>query len=196
MPRSKKDDRSTIIAAALPLFAHEGLEKVTMKAVADAAGLTVAEVQALYDEPIDILQAAFRSGQMKMETKLRQPVFGDVNAYLDVLFDGLMEAISAWGPELYLGTLYQATKDKVLREMFQRSSETLNLAVKAFLAELVVMGTVEQIDKADRVNRELVSSFIEHLASVLEGRKIADIKKAWIEESAAKLAATSEQKIL
>jgi len=184
MPPAKKDPTAAILNAALPLIAERGLS-VTIEDVAASAGMEPAAVRERFEEPVDALHEAFRRGQKDMEKLYRTPVMGDLNAHMEVLFDGMMLTVRPFGPETYLGIVYRATYDPVLREIIRRESGKLGFAVKAFMAEMVAMAIVEHIDQVERVNQALVSSFIEHLALVLEGKKLPAIRKAWVKQAAA-----------
>lgn len=177
-PANKKD--VDVIPAALRLIAHKGYTKITLAEIARAAGADLASVKKRYEDKDEVLHEAFKRGQRGMELKLRQQVTGDLGAHLGNIYDGLWESIAPWGPELYLGMLYQATEDRPLLEAVRKASEGMNFAVKAYLAQMVAVSIVEEVQGVEKVNRELVSTFVEGLAGVLEGRKPADIKRAWI----------------
>lgn len=185
MPPAKKDPTVTILDAALPLIAERGLD-LTIEDIAARAGMPPAAVRERFEDPVDALHEAYRRGQKEMEKLYRTPVTGDLDAHMGVLFDGMMLSIRPFGPEIFLGIVYRATTDKVLREVVRRQSGTLGFAVKAFMAEMVAMAIVDHIDQVERINQDLVSSFIEHLAMVMEGKKVPDIRKAWVRQAAAK----------
>lgn len=178
-PAAKKRD-ADVVPAALRLIAQKGYGSITLAEIAKAAGADLASVKKHYDDKDEVLHEAFKRGQRGMELKLREIVTGDLDAHLGLLYDGLCEAIAPWGPELYLGMLYQATEDRPLREAVRRSAEGMNFAVKAYLAQMVAMAIVQEIQGVEKVNRELVSTFMEGLAGLLENRKSADIRKAWV----------------
>lgn len=184
MPRAKSKDISAgIISATVSLVSQESYSDVTLERIADVAGQDITDVRKVYETKEEVLHDAYRRGQKDMETRLREPITGDLNAHLEVLFDALMDSIKCWGPEQYMGMLYWATKDPALQEMVMKATGRVNFAVKAFLAEMVALRIVEQVDQVERVNREFVSSFIEGLAGTLEGKKVPAIKKAWVKRA-------------
>ncbi|WP_400259726.1 TetR family transcriptional regulator [Candidatus Methanomassiliicoccus intestinalis] len=178
------DKKKVIIAAASALFAEKGLTNVELAEIAQRAKVPLPEVLELYEIPGDILQEALKVGQRRMEELYREPVMGSMDSHLAVMFDGLMAAISPWGPESYFNLLYQATKDKVLKDAMVRSSRSMGFAVKSFLAQMVAMSIVEEIANVERVINNLVSSFIEGLATYLEGNSIENIKSKWVANAA------------
>jgi AcrR family transcriptional regulator len=184
MPSAKKPAAKKkavdVVPAALQLIAQKGYSKITLAEIAKSAGADLASVKERYEDKDEVLHEAFKRGQRGMERKLRQQVTGDLGDHLGTLFDGFMEAVAPWGPELYMGMLYQATEDRALYEAVRKASEGMNFAVKAYLAQMVAMAIVEEIQGVERVNREMVSTFMEYLAGVLEGKKLADIRKAWV----------------
>ncbi|NLK25855.1 MAG: hypothetical protein GX307_04675 [Euryarchaeota archaeon] len=178
-PAKKKDPVAVIFAASLPLIAERGMD-ITIEDIASRAKMEPSAVQEIFDGPVDILHEAFHRGQTEMERLYRIPIMGDLEEHMGVLFDGMMLSIKPFGPETYLGIVYRATEDKLLWEIIRRQSGKLSYAVKAFMSEMVTMAIVDQIDQVERVNQNLVTGFIEHLAMVLEGKKIPDIKKEWV----------------
>jgi hypothetical protein len=85
-----------------------------------------------------------------------------------------------FGPEIHLNLTLQATKDKVLMEIVKRESRNVNFAVKSYLTQMVSLSIMDPVDEVEKVNDEMVSSFIPYMAGVLEGKKIPAIKKAWV----------------
>lgn len=183
MPPAKKKG-TDVIPAALGLIARKGCANTTLAEIARTAGVDLSAVRNRYENTGEVLHEAFKRGQRGMELKLRQQVTGDLGAHVGLLYDGLEEAVAPWGAELYLGMLRQATEDLLLRETVRKASEGLNFAVKAYLAQLVAMGIVEEVPEVEKVNRELVATFVEGLAGVLEGREPAGIKNAWVAQAA------------
>lgn len=181
MPGTKKKaDPSKIIKPAMELFASKGFSKVTMEDVAKASGLTVTEVKAQYPTKEELLIAAFRVGQRKMEERFRAVQTGDLMAYVEEMFEGIMEGLMPYGPQLHLSLIYQATEDKTLVEIIKRSSKNVNFAIKAYLMNMVALSIIDEIEGVEKVNEEMVASFIEQMASTLEGKKLPAIKKAWV----------------
>ncbi len=188
---STSDKKKIIVDTALVLFAERGLSNVDMNDISEKSGIPVDDILAYYDIPGDILHETFKKGQRRMEEILREPVMGNMNNYMEVMFDGLEAVISPWGPELYYNALYQATKDKVLKDAFLRSSRSMGFAVKSFLAQMVAMSIIDEIENVEKVNNDLVTSFIEYLAGCLEGVSIRDIKTKWVENASKMLSQSS-----
>jgi AcrR family transcriptional regulator len=176
----KKTDPSKIIKPAMELFASKGFSKVTMADIAKATGLPAAEVTRLYPTKEELLIAAFRIGQKKMEERFRMVQTGDLTAHVSELFDGIMDGLMPFGPELHLSLIYQATEDKILVEIIKRSSKNVNFAVKAYLMQMVNDSIIDGVEGVEKVNEEMVASFIESAASLLQGKKLPAIKKAWV----------------
>lgn len=188
---STNDKKKIIVDAALELFAEKGLSNVGMNDISERSGIPLDDILAHYEIPGDILYEAFKKGQRKMEEIFREPVMGNMDNYMEVMFDGLEAAVSPWGPELYFNALYQATKDKVLKDAFSRSSRNMGFAVKSFLAQMVAMSIVDEIENVEKVNNDLVTSFIENMASCLEGTSISDVKSKWVENASKMLSQSS-----
>lgn len=188
---STNDKKKIIVDAALELFAERGLSNVGMNDISERSGIPLDDILAHYEIPGDILYETFKKGQRKMEEIFREPVMGNMDNYMEVMFDGLEAAMSPWGPELYFNALYQATKDKVLKDAFSRSSKNMGFAVKSFLAQMVAMSIVDEIENVERVNNNLVTSFIENMASCLEGASISDVKSKWVENASKMLRQSS-----
>jgi AcrR family transcriptional regulator len=183
-PAKKKDLDSDLISAALPLFAEKGM-KVTMEDVAARASVDVSAARERFEDPVDILHEAYRRGESDMERLFRQPITGSLEEHMGVMFDGLMLSIKGFGPQMYLQIVYRATSDKVLMEIVKRQSGKVNFAIKAFLMDMVGRSIIEGVDGVEKVNQELVATFVEHLAQSLEGKKLPAIKRAWVKRSAA-----------
>jgi AcrR family transcriptional regulator len=181
MPGTKKTvDPSKIMTSAMELFANRGFRVVTMAEVAKASGVPVSEVRSLYPTKEELLIAAFRPGQKQMEERFRTIIEGDLDAHIGLMFDGIMDGLMPYGPELHFNLLYQATSDKTLAEIIRRSSRNVNFAIKAYLAQMVAMAIMEVVDEVEKVNEEMVSSFVQYMAGTLEGKKIPAIRKAWV----------------
>ncbi len=177
---AKKVQPSTILKNAMTLFAEKGFSNVTMAQIAKASGVTAAELRSHYESREDVLIAAFRSGHRKMEERLRMIISGDLDAHLGEMFDACLDGLMPYGPELHLNLLLQATKDRTLMEIVRRTSRNVNFAVKAYLAQMVSLSIIEEVKEVEKVNEELVTSLVEGVAGVLEGKKISAIKKAWV----------------
>jgi len=175
------------VPAALRLIAERGFSSLTLKDVADASGIGVDALRSRYDDVGDILQEAFRSGQKAMEADLRKIRKGGLEAHMSALHSGLLKGIGPWGPELYLGMLSQAMSDAVLRDAVRRSSEKINFAVKAYLAQMVALSIIEAVENVEAVNRELVASFMESLAPLAQGVPAKDVRKEWSVRASAML---------
>ena len=185
MPAAKKKDlASELISAALPLFSEKG-STVTMDEIAAHAGVDVKAARERFEDPVDILHEAYRRGYSQMEKRLREPIMGTLEDHMGVLFDGMMLSISAFGPENYLRIVHRATEDRVILEIVKRQSSKVNFAVKAFLVDMVSMSIIEEVEGVEKVNQELVASFVEHLAMLLEGKKLPAVKKAWVKKASA-----------
>jgi AcrR family transcriptional regulator len=181
MPGSKKkDDSQEILKAALSVFAQKGFAKTSMADIAKAAGRPVAEITKKYPSKEDLLIAAFKSGQKKMETNLRKVISGDLEDHIALMFDSILDGLMPFGPEIHLNLTLQATKDPILMEIVKRSSRTVNFAVKAYLTQMVSLSIMDPVDEVEKVNDEMVSSFIPYMAGILEGKKLPAIKKAWV----------------
>ncbi|NLI73652.1 MAG: TetR/AcrR family transcriptional regulator [Euryarchaeota archaeon] len=181
-PANDKNLEARMISAALPLFAEKGM-KVTAEDIANRSGLDTSLIKDRFEDPVDILHHAYRLGQKDMERLFRTPIDGTLEEYIGVLFDGMMLNIKHFGPQTYLGVVYRATEDKVLLEVVKRQSVTLNFAVKAFLMDMVSNSIIESVEGVERVNQELVATFVEHLAKLLEGMELSDVRKAWIKQA-------------
>jgi AcrR family transcriptional regulator len=181
MPVSKKkDDPQVILQAALSIFAQKGFANTAMTDIAKAVGRPVAEIRKQFPTKEELLIAAFRTGQKKMETNLRQVIGGDLEDHIALMFDSILLGLMPFGPEIHLNLTLQATEDKVLMEIIKRSSRSVNFAVKAYLSQMVSLSIMEPVDEVEKVNDEMVASFIPCIAGVLEGKKLPDIKKAWV----------------
>jgi len=176
----KKTDPLKIIKPAMDLFASKGFSKVTMASIVKASGLPAAEVTALYPTKEELLIAAFRIGQRKMEERFRTVQTGDLKAHVEELFEGIMDGLMPFGPQLHLSLIYQATEDKILVEIIKRSSKSVNFAVKAYLMQMVGDSIIDEVEGVEKVNEEMVASLIEDVATVLEGKKLPAIKKTWV----------------
>jgi AcrR family transcriptional regulator len=176
----KKDDTKEILTAALTVFAQKGFAKTSMADISKATGLPTAQLEERFRTKEELLIAAFRWGQKKMEEDLRQIIGGSLDDHIAVMFDAIMEGLAPFGPEIHLNLIYQATQDKVLMEIVKRTSRNVNFGIKAYLAQMVALSIVEQIDEVEKVNEDMVSSFVQYLAGTLEGKKLPAIKKAWV----------------
>ncbi len=188
---STSDKKKIIVNAALELFAEKGLSNVDMSDISEKSGISLDDISAYYEIPGDILHETFKKGQRRMEEIFRDPVMGNMENYMEVMFDGLEASISPWGPELYFSALYQATKDKALKDAFLRSSRSMGFAVKSFLAQMVAMSIIDEVENVEKVNNDLVTSFIENMAGALEGISIGDIKSKWVENASKMLSQSS-----
>lgn len=128
----------------------------------------------------EVLISGFRWGQKQMEEELRPIISGGLDAHIALMFDAIMKGLAPFGPEIHLALIYQATQDKVLMEIIRRSSRNVNFAVKAYLAQMVALAIMESVDEVEKVNEEMVSSFVQYLAQTLQGKKIEAIKKQWV----------------
>ena len=181
MPGSKKkDDSQEILKAALSVFVQKGFANTTMADIAKATGRPVAEIRARFPTKEELLIAAFRSGQKKMETNLRQVIGGDMDDHIALMFDAILEGLMPFGPEIHLNLTLQATKHKVLMEIVKRTSRNVNFAIKAYLSQMVSLSIMEPVDEVEKVNDEMVASFIPYMAGILEGKKLPAIKKEWV----------------
>jgi AcrR family transcriptional regulator len=181
MPGAKKKVQpSTILKTAMTLFTEKGFSQVTMAQVAKASGVTVAEVRSLYETKEELLIAAFRVGHRRMEERLRLIISGDLDAHLSEMFDACLDGLMPYGPEMHLNLLLQATKDRTLMEIVRRTSRNVNFAIKAYLAQMVSLSIIDEVKEVEKVNEQLVTSLVEGIAGVLEGKKLDGIKKTWI----------------
>ncbi|MBI0583303.1 MAG: TetR/AcrR family transcriptional regulator [Methanomassiliicoccus sp.] len=180
MPGSKKKDDTKILATAMDLFAQKGFSKVTLAAVAKASGSTLAEVKALYPTKEEMLIAAFRTGQKKMETRFRTILTGDLEAHVMEMFEGIKEGLMPYGSDVHLQLILQATEDRTLMEIIRRTSRNVNFAIKAYLSQMVALSIIDQVENVEKVNESMVTSFIEDMASTMEGKKLPAIKKNWV----------------
>lgn len=183
MPGTKKkaDPSTKIIKPAIELFASKGFSKVTLEDIAEASGVPVAEVSAKYPTKEELLIAAFRTGQKKMEARYRSVLTGDLDSHIELMFEGIMEGLMPFGPQAHLNLILQATKDKTLMEIIKRSSRNVNFAIKAYLMQMVSLSIIDEIEGVEKVNENMVASFVEGMASTLEGKKVPAIKKAWVQ---------------
>ncbi|MDW5562121.1 MAG: TetR/AcrR family transcriptional regulator [Methanomassiliicoccus sp.] len=188
MPGTKKKaDPSKIIKPAMELFASKGFSNVTLTDIAKASGVPVAEVRALYPTKEELLIAAFRIGQRKMEERFRTIHTGDLESHIEEMFDGIKDGLMPFGPELHLNIIYQATEDRTLMEIVKRSSKNVNFAVKAYLMQMVNDSIIDEVEGVEKVNEDMVTSFIEYTAQLLQGKKLPAVKKAWVAGVRAKL---------
>ena len=70
-------------------------------------------------------------------------------------------------------------------EIVKRQSGKVNFAVKAFLMDMVGRSIVEEIEGVEKVNQELVATFVEHLAQLLEGKSLPAVRKGWVKQASA-----------
>jgi AcrR family transcriptional regulator len=181
MPGTKKKaDPTKIIKPAMELFASKGFSKVTLEDIAKASGLTVTEVRTVYSTREEVLIAAFRTGQNKMEARFRVVHTGDLNAHIEEMFEGIMEGLMPFGPQIHLNIIFQATEDRTLMEIVRRSSKNVNFGIKAYLMQMVSLSIIDEVEGVEKVNENMVTSFIENMATMLQGKKLPAIKKAWI----------------
>ncbi len=181
MPGSKKrDDTQEILKAALTVFAQKGFAKTSMADIAKTAGHPVAEIEEKFPSKEELLIAAFRTGQKEDGDDLRKVISGDLDDHIALMFDSILAGLMPFGPEIHLNLTLQATKDKILMEIVKRSSRNVNFAVKAYLAQMVSLSIMEPVDEVEKVNDEMVASFIQYMAGLLEGKKLPAIKKAWV----------------
>lgn len=183
-PAKKKDLDAELISAALPLFAEKGVN-VTMEEIAAQAGVDVSAAKERFEDPVDMLHEAFRRGYTEMEKLFRKPITGTLEQHMEVLFDGMMLNIKSFGPEAYLKIVYRATQDRIMLEIVKRQSGKVNFAVKAFLMDMVGRSIVEEIEGVEKVNQELVATFVEHLAQLLEGKSLPAVRKGWVKQASA-----------
>lgn len=188
MPGTKKKaDPTKIIKPAMELFASKGFSKVTLEDIAKASGVPVAEVRALYPTKEELLIAAFRIGQKNMEGRFRVVLTGDLASHIEEMFDGIMEGLMPFGPQIHLNLILQATEDKTLVEIIKRSSKNVNFAIKAYLMQMVSLSIIDEVEGVEKVNEDMVASFVEGMASTLQGKKLPAIKKAWVVSVSKKL---------
>jgi AcrR family transcriptional regulator len=182
MPGTKKkaDPSTKIIKPAMELFADKGFSKVTLEDIAEASGVPLAEVSARYPTKEELLIAAFRIGQKKMEERFRKIQTGDLTSHVEEMFDGIMEGLMPFGSQVHLKIILQATQDKTLAEIIKRSSKNVNFAIKAYLMHMVSLSIIDEVEGVEKVNENMVTSFIEGMASTLQGKKVSVIKKAWV----------------
>lgn len=181
MPGTKKKaDPLKIVKPAMELFASEGFSKVTLEDIAKASKLPVAEVRSLYPTKEELLIAAFRTGQKRMEERFRVVQTGDLKAHIEEIFEGILEGLMPFGPEVHLALIYQATQDKTLMEIVRRSSRNVNFGIKAYLMQMVSLSIIDEVEGVETVNENMVTSFIEGMATMLEGKKLPAIKKTWV----------------
>lgn len=181
MPAAKKKvDTSKVLSNAISEFAERGFSKVTMTQIAKASGMTVAELRSRYETKEELLIAAFRVGHKQMESRLRTTTTGDLRSHLEEIFDACLDGLMPFGPEVHLKLLLQATEDRNLKEIVRRTSRNVNYAVKAYLSQMVSMSIIDEIKEVEKVNDEMVAGLVEGVAGVLEGKKLTDIKKAWV----------------
>jgi AcrR family transcriptional regulator len=176
----KKDDTQEILTAALSVFATKGFSKTSMADLARATGIPASELTKRFGTKEEVLISGFRWGQKQMEEELRPIISGGLDAHIALMFDAIMKGLAPFGPEIHLALIYQATQDKVLMEIIRRSSRNVNFAVKAYLAQMVALAIMESVDEVEKVNEEMVSSFVQYLAQTLQGKKIEAIKKQWV----------------
>jgi hypothetical protein len=81
-------------------------------------------------------------------------------------------------------------------EIIKRSSRNVNFAVKAYLAQMVSLSIIEEVDEVEKVNEEMVTSFIQLLAGTMEGKKLPAIKKAWVSKVLKMLKPSSKTTVL
>lgn len=172
-----------VLNSAITLFAEKGFYNVTMAHIAKASGMTVAELRSKFETKEEILIAVFRVGHKRMDERLRTTTTGDLEAHLGEMFDACLDGLMPFGPEVHLNILLQATKDKTLREIVRRTSRNVNFAIKAYLSQMVSVSIIDEVNEVERVNEEMVSGVVEGVAGVLEGKKISDIKEAWVAHS-------------
>jgi AcrR family transcriptional regulator len=167
-----------------------------MADIAKATGWPVPVLKKAYPSKEELLIAAFRFGQKRMETNLRQVIGGSLEDHVGLMFDSILEGLAPFGPEVHLNLIFQATSDKVLMEIIKRSSRNVNFAVKAYLAQMVSLSIIEEVDEVEKVNEEMVTSFIQLLAGTMEGKKLPAIKKAWVSKVLKMLKPSSKTTVL
>ncbi|OPY27068.1 MAG: HTH-type transcriptional regulator BetI [Methanomassiliicoccales archaeon PtaU1.Bin030] len=193
MPGAKKKVQpSTFLRTAMTLFTEKGFSQVTMAQVAKASGVTVAELRSHYETKEELLIAAFRTGHRRMEERLRTIISGDLDAHIGQMFDACLDGLMPFGPEIHLNLLLQATKDRTLMEIVRRTSRNVNFAIKAYLAQMVSLSIIDEVKEVEKVNEELVTSLVENVAGVMEGKDLAEIKKAWISHGKKMLSPSSK----
>jgi len=181
MPAAKKkDDTQEILTAALATFAQKGFAQTSLADLAKATGRPAEELEKRFGSKEEVLIAGFRWGQTRMEEDFRRMITGGLEDHIGLMFDAILKGLAPFGPEVHLNLIYQATQDKILMEIIKRSSRSVNFAVKAYLAQMVALSIVDEIEEVEKVNEEMVSSFIQYLAGVLQGKKLPAIKKAWV----------------
>jgi AcrR family transcriptional regulator len=181
MPGAKKiEDPLKLFSVAIELFADKGFSEVTLGDIAKATGRPVAEVRSTYPTKEELLIAAFRPGQKRMEERFRTIMKGDLEAHIGVMFDGIMDGLMPYGPDKHLKLILEATSNKDLMEIIRRSSRNVNFAIKAYLAHMVAMAIIDQVNEVEKVNEEMVASFVQGIAGVLEGKKVPAIRRTWV----------------
>jgi len=154
------------------------MEEITQRA-------NVREVSSIFDSKDEILIEAFRESHHSMERAFQQTIRNDkLEDNLGSLFDGLMAMVDYWSPSIYLSVLYQATKNKRVNEITRNASERTALGVKSFLVEMVGRGVIGDIDLR-LAGEDIMTSFIEQLATILEGRQESQIRDEWIKAAVA-----------
>jgi len=60
------------------------------------------------------------------------------------------------------------------------------------MVDMVSRSIVEEIEEVEKVNQELGATFVEHLATALEGKKLPAIKRGWVKHAMALFEASSK----
>lgn len=193
MPGTKRKVEPTkIIKPAMELFASEGFSKATLDDIAKASGFTVDEIRPLFPTKEDVLISAFRIGQKKMEERFRTMQTGDLKTHVETMFDSILEGLMPFGPQVHLNLIYQATRDRTLAEIIRRTSRNVNFAIKAYMLQMVSLSIIDEVEGVEKVNESMVTTFIESMASMMEGKKLPAIKKAWVNSASKMLKPSSK----
>ncbi len=193
MPGTKrKAEPMKIIKPAMQLFASEGFSKVTLEDIAKASGYTADEIRPLFSTKEEVLISAYRIGQKKMEERFRTMQTGDFKSHMETMFDSLLDGLMPFGPQVHLSLIRQATQDNTLAEIIRRTSRNVNFGIKAYLLQMVSLTIIDEVEGAEKVNENMVTTFIEGMASMLEGKKLPAIKKAWVSNASRMLKPSSK----
>lgn len=153
---ARRDRKAAILLAAEKLFAQTGYHAVTIRQIAEEAGVPLALVGYYYGQKHELFEAIFEHWNPTIEERLR----------------GLLAAVKAGGPEL-LHNIVEAFVEPVLR---MRSS-----AEGEFYALLVARELSYASPEADRVLRKhfdpLARAYIQALQVALPHVSVGDA--AW-----------------
>jgi TetR/AcrR family transcriptional regulator len=171
--------REALLAAAHELMAEKGYPRVTVREVAERAGVQAGLVNYHFGSKTGLLRSAVGTISEQMLERVRQAVAneGSIEDRIRALIRGIVEAITAapYGPRLMVEQILFADAD-VVEEFVERFARPNLTAILELLEEGRIDGSIREVDPRFMIPSMVGSCVFFFLSSPIV-RRLYDIEE-------------------